>query len=114
MFAAMHGLWEYVMLAYDRPAQSRRSKRFGGDVRTRDDTVQISRAVQVLPLLLSLSQKSPQPVPLQEEEEEEERRKRRDTDYYYYSKNGIVFALLLALIMMSSLTNQHFHHNDQK
>ena len=95
------------MLAYDRPAQSRRSKRFGGDVRTRDDTVQISRAVQVLPLLLSLSQKSPQPVPLQEEEEEEERRKRRDTDYCYYSKNGIVFALLLALIMMSSLTNQH-------
>ena len=58
MFAAMHGLWEYVMLAYDRPAQSRRSKRFGGDVRTREDTVQISRAVQVLPLLLSLSPKN--------------------------------------------------------
>ena len=77
------------MLAYDLPAQSRRSKRFGGDVRTREDTVQISRAVQVLPLLLSLSQKSPQPVPLQEEEEEEEeRRKRRESDYCYYSKNG--------------------------
>ena len=79
MFAAMHGLWEYVMLAYDRPAQSRRSKRFGGDVRTRDDTVQISRAVQVLPLLLSLSQKSPQPVPLQEEEEG--RRKKKEKGY---------------------------------